>query len=81
MLGGLTLFLDHPGIEKSSLRDSGCLNDSSHMFRGNVFLKTLGGLVRTCFKLINSENPHLLCETLCVSLLRSVRALSNTRMC
>ena len=32
-------------------------------------------------KLINSENPHLLCETLCVSLPRPVRALSNTRMC
>ena len=32
-------------------------------------------------KLINSENPHLLCETLCVSLLWPVRALSSTRMC
>ena len=29
-------------------------------------------------KLINSENPHLLCETLCVSLLWPVRALSST---
>ena len=44
------MFLDHPGIEKPFLRDSGCLNDSRHMFRGNLFLKNLGGLVRTCFK-------------------------------
>ena len=43
------MFLDHPGIEKAFLRDSGCLNDASHMFRGNLFLKTFGGLGRTCF--------------------------------
>ena len=31
---GVMVFLDHPGIETPFLRDSGCLNDSSHMFRG-----------------------------------------------
>ena len=57
LLEGVTMFLDHPGVEKPFLRDSRCLNDPSHMFRGNLFLKTLGGLVRTCFKF--NPNVHI----------------------